>query len=466
MLAPDVSECHIYFTYSIYLVRTASLLIKEQIARSAMPSLQPIPIHHGENSETNNETPNSFEFSVGSSRPTLGTGLSLSDRIYHQYLLPQHLNQHRQHVMPAAELHYLYSTIPRSDYTRRQYQVDPQLHSNIIPSYQYFEADQSNIAIAKKRPTEVIVIDDSENDDDEVPEASHFKPQKENGEILNLGPIHTTVETNMPEISSRKNSVPKLAAIESSIVIPTDISEIVSLAASMVADEIRSGIYSASDQSESVLEGTAASLEMFAKDVILPSLLAANNACLDFDEDSDRNKNSTAPTSLDTKSNRIFIASLMNLREVMAMNAKSVFALEDNVPGHGNMSETWTIQALGIATSVVVAVTQNLNVNSISKLLFDTIKGYDNPKEEFVSCLERADARTLGATPKRLLSRAENIAFRVSFNTARAVHPLVTRGNEDIALLPAGTTAFISMVEVGTEDTRDYSQERKKKKLK
>jgi hypothetical protein len=444
-----------------------------------MPSLQRIPIHHGENIETgafyqqkianyekSNETPNSFEFSVGSTGPSLGTGLSLSDRIYHQYLLPQHLNQHRQQVMPAAEIHYLHSTIPPYDYTHRQYQVDPELHSSIIPRYQYFEDDPSNISVAKKRPTEVIVIDDSENDNDDFPEGSHFNPQEEKGETLNLGPIHTTVESNMPKVSSKNHSATKLAAIESSIVIPTDISEIVSLAASMVADEIRSGIYSASDQSASVLEGTAASLEMFAKDVILPSLLAANNACIDFDEDSDRNKNSTVPTSLDTKSNRILIASLMNLREVMAMNAKSVFALEDNVPGYGKMSETWTIQALGIATSVVVAVTQNLNVNSISKLLFDTIEGYDNSKEEFVSCLERADARTLGATPKRLLNRAENIAFRVSFNTARAVHPLVTRGNENIGLLPAGTTAFISMVEVGTDGTREYSQERKKKKLK
>jgi hypothetical protein len=363
--------------------------------------------------------------------------------------------------MSAAENPYLYSAIHRSNNSQRQYQVDQHLYSSMNPYHRDDEANPSNRGVTMKRPTEVIVIDDSDNDDAYLPEASPFNPPTGKDEIVNVGPIHESSEIDVLTFPPTKHIMPKSAEVEFSIVIPTDISEVVSLASSMVADEIRSGVYSVSDKNESVLEATAASLELFAKDVILPSLLAANNACTDFDEDSDREEKETISTTLDRTSNRVFIASLMNLREVMAMNAKSIFALED----HGHVSETWTIQALGIATSVVVAVVQKLNVDSISKLLFDAIKGYDNSKDEFVHCLERADARTLGTTPRRLLNRAENNAFRVSFNTARAVHPLVARENEDIVELPVATTAFISMIEVGIEGERDYTHERKKKKL-
>lgn len=444
-----------------------------------MPSLQRTGLDQGDNSQQRGssyqqpfanfiatEAPN-FDFSAGSSRPTLSTGLSLSDDFHHQFLMSQHLmqgrllQQRRQQLMSAAENPYLYSAIHRSNNSQRQYQVDQHLYSSMNPYHRDVEVNPSNRGVAMKRPSEVIVIDDSDNDDAYLPEASPFNPPNGKDKIVNVGPIHESSEIDVLTFPPTKHIMPKSAEVEFSIVIPTDISEVVSLASSMVADEIRSGVYSVSDQNESVLEATAASLELFAKDVILPSLLAANNACTDFDEDSDHEEKETISTTLDRTSNRVFIASLMNLREVMAMNAKSIFALED----HGHLSETWTIQALGIATSVVVAVVQKLNVDSISKLLFDAIKGYDTSKDEFVNCLERTDARTLGTTPKRLLNRAENNAFRVSFNTARAVHPLVARENDDIVELPVATTAFISMVEVGIEGERDYTQEKKKKKL-
>jgi hypothetical protein len=441
-----------------------------------MPSLTRTPADTGNDEQRGNfyqqafvnravEAPNSFEHSISSRRPPLVTGLNINESIHHQYLLSRHLMQSRllqqrqQQLISAAGHQFLHSTISRSNNAQRQYQIEQQLNAGINPYY------PSNRSVETKRPTEVIVIDDSDDDDDNLPEASPFQPKEQiEEEEIPVIPIEEPLEVPDPKIEPLKDSKPKSAEVEISIVIPADISEVVSLASSMTADEVRSGVYSVSNQSQNDLEGKAALLETFAKDVILPSLLAASNACIDFDEDSDNDANDTDSTSADSKSNRVFIASLMNLREVMAMNAASIFAFQDKSSSNGSPSETWTIQALGIATSVVAAVVQKLNDDSISTLLFETISGYDSSNEDFVSCLERADARTLGVTPNRLLNSAENNAFRVSFNTARAVHPLVARYKEDTIELPAATTAFISMVEVGTEVEDDYTRESKKRK--
>ena len=293
---------------------------------------------------------------------------------------------------------------------------------------------------------------------------------------------------------SRKTTIFHPKASTHGFVVPTDISDIVKLASSIVAEEIRCHPYryqskkkrgtTATNTSSSsgtngdndkiqykIAHSAAAALEQFASDIILPSILSSHSASLDFDSDANRTDNGSAsndpipkargrkrvhvqkqPKNLDR---RVFVASLLSLREVLAMNAAEIFGLvKDNEDG----GESYTIKVQSLATALILNAIMRLEEEKSTKMTEITqeflriITQYDGATEEFTSCLKRIDTRAVGITPNgKLMKKTENLALRVAYNIARLDHPLVVAKSDPLPLyriaIPPSNAAFVSVVE-------------------
>ncbi len=399
------------------------------------------------------------------------------------------------------------------------------------------DRNKNSIPVPKPLEEDAGVVESSSSDDEVIhieTIQSPSKDQKESPEDILVREAteyleakkHTTTST--PE---RNQLVTK--PFQNGFVVPTDISDIVSRASSLVADEIRCYHYhdhakysndgdttsEEDDDVEAVRSATlnsqrraysaAAALEQFASEVILPGILSSHAASLDFDamypspmppdkvslddehDASDPNPNPHPPDSDEADSasqsrllgrkrrrmqsqklgRRVFIASLLSLREVLSMNAAKIFGLERDTEVESK--EGYTLQVQSLTTALILNAIMRLQVNDaaqkgddqiekqqsreieeITKEFLRATTGYDEAEEEFTSCAKRIDSRAIGITPGgKFLKKTENMAWRVSHNTARLHHPLVVRKSDDRTCslrrvkIPSSNAAFVCMVE-------------------
>lgn len=257
------------------------------------------------------------------------------------------------------------------------------------------------------------------------------------------------------------------------------------------------------------LHTISGALETFAIEVVLPTFRAAGAGDSIFDNDgnisgngkegmemADENGiiNKTATTFTTTSCNkssfgglnnvsshdvrgtsqRVFVATLLVLREVLAINADSIFFIGDeysnddkddnhsidhnvidddhddstklkkrkvrrrkkNYPyhfyRHNEEQEAFKVQLLttGLMLSAIGKLGHYSQQQQSSEVIMNqfqqAVSKYDTADEEFTSCLERADGRSMNILPNgKILGHEENIAWKVGFNYGRDRHPLI-----------------------------------------
>jgi len=182
----------------------------------------------------------------------------------------------------------------------------------------------------------------------------------------------------------------------------------------------------------------AAAIENFATEIIIPSLNSAG-----VGERNSKDKRYDYKATDD----RVFLSTMLSLRELLILNADSIFFDRSPEDKHVRSSldpslspvekrrklrhEKQEIALLSqiISTTVIISTFERLD-STLSKSLVEqfsaAVTKYDNADTEFSSCLERADGQALGVHPDgRMLNGGENIAWRVSFNHSRDNHPLI-----------------------------------------
>lgn len=252
--------------------------------------------------------------------------------------------------------------------------------------------------------------------------------------------------------------------------VPNDIAEIVSLASSLVAEEIRSCHYCyngskmsnsrSSSQSKAKMraQSTSAAIEKFANDIVLQNILAAHAESLEVGKTSDPidatheavdGESSSANHSHNSKErdHRIFIATLMSLREVIAMNAQEIFGFPVE---EDEFAEGTAIKVQSLSTALVLNAISRLDDSDnleITEKFLTAISQYDDGDEEFSSCLQRLDIRAIGVTPNgKPMKKHETLAYRVSYNTSRLEHPLIRKQAFSVET-PPSNAAFVCVVE-------------------
>jgi len=247
--------------------------------------------------------------------------------------------------------------------------------------------------------------------------------------------------------------------------VPNDIAEIVSLASSLVAEEIRSCHYCyntnsrSNPQTEAKMraQSSSAAIEKFANDIVLQNILAAHAESLEVGKTADPidskheaadGESPSADHSHISKEcdHRIFIATLMSLREVIAMNAQEIFGVSVE---EDEFAEGTAIKVQSLSTALVlnaISRLENSDNLEITEKFLTAISQYDDGDEEFSSCLQRLDIRAIGVTPNgKPMKKHETLAYRVSYNTSRLEHPLISARRS--VETPASNAAFVCVVE-------------------
>ena len=277
-----------------------------------------------------------------------------------------------------------------------------------------------------------------------------------------------------------------------SFAVAFDIEEIVSRAVSLLIAELKSGIYrhqdSHGDDSDNgsnengsnvdkhkndrniangemnKLNAISVVLEQFAMEMIVPSIIASGVSevkCI-----------STDPAQVmkfrKQRHDRVFVSVLLNLREVMILNAEKFFSIKNNIMDDCNDDDIF--RAYLCANTLILSAMQRLEPESVRESLLcqfeDAAQKYDTAHGDFASCLQRADACSLGVTPTgRELPREENIAWRISHNFTRNSHPLIQKQQLIDGFKPPSPNAcYVSVVEkVASSSLEKQSPKRKYK---
>lgn len=220
-----------------------------------------------------------------------------------------------------------------------------------------------------------------------------------------------------------ENTVEDSKEIEN--VFPVTIEESVMRASSVVAAEIREGSWTNKrEESEDEKDGScyphmvAASIEQFAMEMILPCLLASGVP--DDDE---------GPY-------RVFLATLLALRETIFLNYESVFNLGFSSKSISNLEKkSYNILATGLIVSALRRFQYNIydeekkDLNMLTENFLELVASYDSGSEEFASYLKKPlNESTIGITPGgQILEMEENKAWIESFNCCRENHPLLQK---------------------------------------
>ena len=262
----------------------------------------------------------------------------------------------------------------------------------------------------------------------------------------------------------------------------TGIMAVIGLGAKIVASELRRGswdyVYRVDVANEDLgttifpklskkerishLTMAAASIEKFAHDVIVPSFIS-------------RGVSDTSSTSLEKTSpnHRVFVGTLLMLRELLIMNADKLFRgshreEEENSSQSKQQNEERLFRTKILCTTLISKSILNLDAKLAEDIIasFESaVRGYDNGEDEFSSCLDPADS-TLKCVlfNGTKLKEMENLSWRVSYNCARSIHPLVQlKKDRDIMLsnrkgvhmsnssnqiqIPSPNTCFVPMIE-------------------
>jgi len=162
------------------------------------------------------------------------------------------------------------------------------------------------------------------------------------------------------------------------------------------------------------LSMASASIQQFARDVIVPAMLA---------EEGDPRKNS-----------HVFLGTLLILREIMTQNALTIFGESalltgnenDFIPGaeevlqyHGFEEDSGVFSAQVLATSVILTGLESLEfgvARSLSTEFLRMVEKYDGGEQEVVSALDRVDPEVGVLLPNGAeMGEAESLAWQVSF---------------------------------------------------
>jgi hypothetical protein len=262
-------------------------------------------------------------------------------------------------------------------------------------------------------------------------------------------------------------------------IIPSNIFKIVVLVTSWLAEEIRLCHYGycgntsaeskrKTDESVSRAECAAVAIEKFAVGVVFPYILTAyaENAEIGGDGVPILSSKVTGDSkALEVKDNdnyalklydRIVVAVLLNLREVLILNGTQLFGLEDEEKHRVNtdeQTEDFALKVKCLSTAIILnaagRVTDEIDRQRIIDLFLDAIEKYDGGNEEFVSCMKRLDVRAIAVTPKgNFMKRYENTAYRVSYNVARSNHHLVSEQSTPYNIqLPSSNAVFVALTE-------------------
>lgn len=203
----------------------------------------------------------------------------------------------------------------------------------------------------------------------------------------------------------------------------------------------------------------AAAIEEFAKTVFLPNLLHGGQQQHDNTEASNE---------------RIFLATMLALREALTQNAYRIFHIEDvrrdeqqlagePKPGSKRQKrldyrEERQYMAQLFGTGVIIASLQSLpEAESLILSFSATMDSYDTASDEFASRMNRLDGRHQGVMLNgKKLKKEENTAWKVSYNRARELHPVVCRNSRrieqrsetpQVVQIPKPNALFVSMVE-------------------
>jgi len=348
------------------------------------------------------------------------------------------------------------------------------------------------------------ILDCVLNEHEEQQKEAESKEKKYSGLPVNESQVAIDQDHNVDHLrhqTKKKVVLPEKRYEKFSIAVSHDIDEIVSRAASLVTAEIVSGIWRHTNYTDlnhsahnntgkmkveksdgtvglilnmhdtNKLKSFAASLEEFASKMIVPSLVSSGvgEARCDSDDPSEIaqfNKH---------RDDRVFVSALLNLRELLILNADEIFSLpsfryaNDGIERHNGMAiEENTFRSYLLSTSLILTGLERLGdkaaEENLLKLFRDAVKKYDSSHEEFASCLKRLDSCSLGVTPSgRVLSREENIAWRVSYNLCRESHPLIKKQKSPGGPQPPSDNAcFISVIEE-RQSTRDPLSARRNK---
>jgi hypothetical protein len=223
----------------------------------------------------------------------------------------------------------------------------------------------------------------------------------------------------------------------------TGIMAVIRYAARMVASELRKGSWdyayradvanedqettSSSEWSKkersSHLIMAAASIEKFAYDVIVPSFIA-------------KGASDTSSTSLGKTSpnHRVFVGALLALRELLIMNADKIFRgshrkQEQNDTESTQQKEERLFRTKLLCTALIsnsILILDASIAEDVIASFESALQGYDNGEEEFSSCLTPTD-HTLKCVLSNgtKLKEMESLSWRVSYNYARSIHPLI-----------------------------------------
>jgi len=202
----------------------------------------------------------------------------------------------------------------------------------------------------------------------------------------------------------------------------------------------------------------AASVEQFAKDVILPGMQAARTASITMD----MSGSESSEQDSEDQGHKVFVATLLALREILAMNASRIFGIEEHCrkgedtcsnasgsgSGNGNsrsstkqkrkasdvhtsggegnkQSERHVMHIRSLATSVILNGISRLSdqhKNVVLPKFLTALVKYDGIDEEFSSCLERMDNRSIAVMPDgKVMKKTQNLACIVSQSKLRRI---------------------------------------------
>ena len=230
------------------------------------------------------------------------------------------------------------------------------------------------------------------------------------------------------------------------------VTSIVGYAARMVAEELERGSWDEAYVENILMKGwkqsrsikakkkrarhlimAAASIRKFAHDIVAPALIASR-------------KSETCSTKLDKSSpgHRMFVATLLALRELMIMNANKLFTgshetkedeKKDSIGAkQGEEERVFRLRLLCTTLICKSIVMNDVHVaKEIIKSFRSALRSYDGAEEEFSSCLTPAENLSSSLLNGHELKKMEELSWRTSYNCARSNHPLVQlRKDRDI----------------------------------
>ena len=282
----------------------------------------------------------------------------------------------------------------------------------------------------------------------------------------------TTTATTTTKKKKAKKIAPLVLMDECGMVSPPDQTQwIVWRTSAVVCDQLRSGNWP--EARAGARYQAAVSLDRFSRSVWLPYLLADG-------EERDPEK--------------VWIATMITLRDVMVQNAASIFAgcsPSSSVSSSVSVSDDHVGVAKLYGTAVVLAAAAVQDVAdheqqqeqekqqegdtgeddthdggetgdlsllqplqpSRRDLLEEALEAYDDGDPSFVECLERADETLVPVTPTgQKLDEAESVAWRCSYNTAQRRHPLMLPDDHDGLSVAEPTACMAFMVESVPDD--------------